>query len=39
MKKKSTSGVKFEDIDPDFAAMISKAARHNLKNSGNDLQD
>ena len=30
VKSESTSGVKFEDIDPDFAAMISKAARYNL---------
>lgn len=29
VKSESTSGVKFEDIDPDFTAMISKAARYN----------
>ena len=28
-KSESTSGVKFEDIDPDFTAMIGKAARYN----------
>ena len=29
VKSESTSGVKFEDIDPDFTAMIGKAARYN----------
>ena len=29
VKSESTSGVKFEDIDPDFNAMISKAAKYN----------
>lgn len=29
VKSESTSGVKFGDIDPDFAAMIGKAARYN----------
>ena len=28
-KTESTSGIKFEDIDHDFAAMISKAAKFN----------
>ena len=27
-KTESTSGIKFEDIDHDFAAMISKAVRY-----------
>lgn len=29
VKSESTSGVKFEDIDPDFAAIIGKAAKYN----------
>ena len=29
IKSESTSGVRFDDIDSDFAAMISKAARYN----------
>lgn len=29
MKSESTSGVKFDDVDSDFAAMIDKAARYN----------
>ena len=29
IKSESTSGVKFDNMDPDFAAMISKAIRYN----------